>query len=59
MPTVTDKKGSTKSWKNFFAISSNTFPPAVNNGFAGANTAILAETYQVTSVDSSSGVCLH
>lgn len=53
--TVADKKtGAAKPWKNLFTIISNTWPPAVNTGFAGANNMILAEEYQLTSVDSTS-----
>lgn len=49
---VADKKtGANKAWKNLFTVSSNTWSAAVAENYVGTKN-ILAETYQVTSLDS-------
>lgn len=54
---VQDKKtGGSKNWKNLLVAHSSAFPSTVTDDYVGPTNSILAETYQLTSLDPTTGV---
>lgn len=54
---VADKKmGGSKNWKNLLVAHSSAFPSTVTDDYVGPDNSILAETYQLTSLDPTTGV---